>query len=185
MTDNKKEFDNFLKKEEEKKKPPVDWNAKKKEWFQHLNKLYADIQEWLNDYIKNERIKLEFSDFDIYEETLGKYTVQELKIYIGNNLAQLTPIGTVLIGTKGRVDLSGPLGTIKLILTDRDATKPNISFRMVLSDEEEKKYEEVQKLVPKKKLDWVWKISSNPPNIHYTELNEDTFYDCLIRVING
>ncbi len=185
MTDNRKEFDAFLKKEEEKKKPLIDWSARKLEWLTYIDKLYSDVNEWLKDYIKTGQVKLQYNDYEIYEEALGKYTTKELKIYIGNHVANLTPIGTVLIGTKGRVDLSGTSGSKKFILTDKDSTKPNITFRVVLSDEEERKYEEKQKLIPKKEIEWVWKISSNPPTITYTELNEDTFYDSLIKVING
>ncbi len=186
MTDNKKEFDAFLKKEEEKKKPQINWNSRKDEWIGFINKLYDDIHLWLNDYIITDQIKLEFNDFDIFEEAIGRYTVRELKIYIGSHIAKLTPIGTVLIGTRGRVDLTGKFGTIKFILADKDSTKPNISVRVVLeSEEEEKKYQEERKKLAQKNVELVWKISSNPPSIRYTDLNEDTFYDSLMKVING
>lgn len=186
MTDNKRQFDAFLKKEEEKKKPQINWDARKEEWIGFIDKLYADIELWLNDYIITHQIKLEFNEFDIYEEAIGRYTVRELKIYIGSHTAKLTPIGTVLIGTRGRVDLTGKFGTIKFILADKDSTKPNISVNLVLeSEEEENRYQEERKELAQKKVELVWKISSNPPSIRYTDLNEDTLYDSLIKVING
>ena len=185
MTDSKKHFDDFLKKEEEKKNPVIDWEARKQEWINHLETLYKNISEWLEDYVASGKIKLEFSDYQLYEEALGSYNVRKLDIHLGNNIATLTPIGTFLIGARGRVDIKGMRNVIKLILVDKESKKPNISVRIVLSDEEEKKYQEEQKNKPKKEMNWTWKITTNPPNIKYTELDQDTFFESLIKVMNG
>ncbi len=181
----KKEFDVFLKKEEQKKKPPVDWEVEKKKWYAHLDKLYADIQAWLNEYIISQKIKLEFNNIDIHEEALGTYSVKELKIFIGDKIAKLTPIGTILIGTRGRADLSGIAGAVKFILADKDATGPKIEVKVFMTDEESQKDAENEKNKHKPQMDWAWKITSNPPRIKYTELNQDTFLQCLMEVING
>jgi hypothetical protein len=74
-------------------------------------------------------IKLETNPIEIYEEALGSYKSQELKITIGNNVAKLTPIGTILIGTIGRADLTGKRGTVKFILADKESSGIKITVK--------------------------------------------------------
>lgn len=97
----------------------------------------------------------------------------------------MTPIGTVLIGTKGRVDFSGRAGTVRFILADKSSSGPKFETRIFMSEEEKNKFEEQEKNNPKPEINWVWKISSDPPKITYTALNQDTFLQCLMQVING
>lgn len=181
----KKEFDDFLRKEEEKKKPPIDWDAEKNWWIKQLDNLYTDIQSWLKEYIDIQKIILEFNNIDIYEEALGTYTVRQMTIKLSDKIAKLTPIGTILIGTKGRVDMTGKAGTMRFILADRQATGPKIEVKVFLSEEEKRKNEDIEKKKEKSQIEWVWKITSNPPRIKYTELNQETFLQCLMQVCNG
>ena len=161
----KKEFDDFLKKEEEKKKPSVDWDAKKKWWLEQLETLYTNIQDWLKEYIDEKKISIEFSEIDIYEEALGTYTARQMRIKVSDKIATLTPIGTILIGAKGRIDMKSNAGTIRFILADRNATEPKIVVKEYLSEEEKRKDEEAEKNKPNPKIDWAWKITTNPPRI--------------------
>ena len=54
-----------------------------------------------------------------------------------------------------------------------------------MAQPEKQKGIENEKKQPKVQIDWVWKITSNPPRIKYTELNQETFLQCLMEVING
>jgi hypothetical protein len=165
----KKAFDDFLRKEEEKRTPAFDWDAEKKWWLNQVDNLYADIQNWLKEYIDSKKISIEFSNIDIYEEVLGVYSARQMSIKINDKFATLTPVGTVLIGTKGRVDMTGSVGAIRFILADRNAKGLKI---------EAKKDNQTQ-------TDWVWKITTDPPRIEYKDLTQDTFFNCLIQVCNG
>jgi len=179
----KKEFDDFLRKEE-KKKPTIDWDDQKKWWLNKLDDLYKDIQGWLKEYIDKQQLFTECSNIDIYEEALGSYTAKQMKIQIGNKIAKIIPIGTILIGTKGRVDLTGDAGRVRFILADKQATGPRIEANVFLSEEERQNYEK-QKRARAKKVDWAWKITTSPPRIKYSELNQDSFLHCLMQVCNG
>ncbi len=172
----KKEFDDFLRKEKEKKKPTIDWSAEKEWWLKQLDKLYMDIQKWLKEYTDKQEIFVEFSNIEIYEEALGTYTARQMIIKISDKIATLIPIGTILIGTKGRIDMKGNTGTIRFILADRNATGPKIVVKEYLLEEENKN--------PKPQIDWVWKITTNPPRIKYSDLNRDTFLQSLMQVCN-
>lgn len=78
----KREFDDFLNKEEQKVKPKVDWEYEKKKWLDFISNLYIDVQAWLSEYVETQKLNLDFNDIEIYEEALGRYTVKELKIII-------------------------------------------------------------------------------------------------------
>lgn len=178
----KKEFDIFLKKEAQYQKPEVNWSYEKKNWLANLENLFSDVQTWLREYVDAGKVRLEFNDIDIQEEVLGTYQAKELKIFIGNKMALLTPIGTILIGTRGRADLSGRAGTIKFILADKNATGPKIEVNVFTEDNKINEGKS-QGHKPKTPLNLVWKITSNPPKIDYTDLNQDTFLQCLMEVI--
>lgn len=181
----KKDFDEFLLLEEKKKKPTVDWDMKKEKWIKYIELLYMHIEEWLDEYIVAKKVSIEFDNINIYEEALGTYTVKELIINIGKKIAKITPVGTILIGTPGRADLSGIAGKVKFILADKNAIGPKIEGNEFLSVKELNQGN--KKIVRKQSndLNLIWKITSNPPNIQYTELNQDTFLQCLMEVING
>lgn len=185
MADIQNEFDKFLESKEKKQKQEIDWEKRKIEWTEKLDILYGNINDWLSEYIKSNRIELNYIDYPMFEEALGSYSSKKLEIKFGDNIATLTPIGTILIGARGRVDLSGKKGKIKFILTDKDSNKPNITVRIIGTPEEEKKREEELAKIPKKQVDWVWKISTEPPRISYTDLNQETFFNSIIKVTNG
>lgn len=181
----KKEFDTFLKNEESKKEPAVDREAERIWWIKQLGVLFSEIKGWLKEYIETKKINLEIQEIEIFEAALGTYTVQEITIKIGNKVVKLTPIGTILIGTKGRVDMVGKTGTVRFILADKKAVEPKIEFGIFPTDEAKKKHQEAQRKKERTETDWVWKISSSPPKIKYTDLNQDIFLEHLMEVCNG
>lgn len=182
----KKEFDEFLEKVAQNNKPAGDREEETIDWFKgQLKILFDNVETWLKEYVDEEKIILEYKDLEIYEESLGSYMVKRLKIVIGSKTAELIPIGTVLIGTAGRADLSSGVETIRFILADRNATGPNFVSSIFESEEELLKFEEGENNKSKPQIDWTWKITSNPPHIKYSELNQDSFLDCLKGVIDG
>ena len=67
---------------------------------------------------------------ELNEENIGTYTATRLKVVIGDEDITLTPIGTLLIGAKGRVDVEGSARTSRLILIDKNATDASSMFRV-------------------------------------------------------
>ena len=92
----------------------------------------------------------------------------------------LEPIGTLLIGTKGRIDLEGARGRVQFILADKDSTGVKVNVSVSNRGQPEKKPEDT------KTPDWTWKIVLREPRkISYAEFNEDNFFDALMEVVNG
>ena len=122
----------------------VDWSQRKAKWLDELDKLNAFIRTSLMGAGVPEN-DISFFDKTIQEETLGIYTAKGIEVRIGNAVVRFTPVGSVLIGAYGRVDISSTNvrgGTVKLIAdaSHSDATQANI---------------------PSYQLDWEWFVYPN------------------------
>lgn len=97
----------------------INWQTRRVKWLDALAKLYDRIQRELvfagvsPDHIQETRHTLT-------EESLGTYEATGLKVQIGTGSVTFTPIGSVIIGGYGRVDVYGPRGEVKLIAVDAD-----------------------------------------------------------------
>lgn len=179
----RKEFEQFLNTKDEPEKK-IDPEKEIESWKYYLNELYSMIQSWLKKYVENGKVKLDFIEKNIHEEHLGYYKVKSMRLYIHHELVLFDPIGTIIIGTKGRVDMKGKKGVVKLVLADKKSARPKINIKVFTSDDEKKEYEEKKKMEEQKEPDWVWKIATSAPNITYMELNEDSFFELVMDLIN-
>jgi hypothetical protein len=101
------------------------------------------------------------SYYDISEEQFGNYRVETMKIVIpGNVTAKLVPVGTYIIGGKGRVDLIGPnLKEVKLLLVPANMTRDGTEFQFKSSLSANDKTESVSE----EEMEWTWKIATPSP----------------------
>jgi hypothetical protein len=102
-------------------------------------------------------------------------------IHIGRQTILLTPIGTFLYGTKGRVDVEGSAAKSRFILVDKDAVR-NISWRPISGFDPNRPQRNVEE---PKKIDWTWKIASAPPVVRFIDLNKESLFQMLLEVSNG
>ncbi len=152
-------------------------------WYNNIDTLYTEIKLWLNDFIESGKVQIEENDLEIVEEAIGTYKVKSLQLSFAGNSVVVQPKGTIMIGTIGRVDLIGKSGIQKIILTDKNASSPKIHF---FEKENEKGDINLEfKDSNEKEVEWVWKLTSEPPKITFTELNQETFLNCLMKVTNG
>jgi hypothetical protein len=175
----KKEFDDFINGEARQDVIDIDWGERLEIWKSFLTSLYKNINLWLKEYLESGKIKIEARELEIYEDAIGKYTVPSMTLSVGKNLVYIKPYGTILIGTIGRVDIICKNNTQKIILADKNANAPRALSTIDLNSGNE------PKSLADKYIDWEWKLTTNPPNIKYSSLNQDSFYDCLMEVING
>jgi hypothetical protein len=174
----KKQFEVFLNSKalEKKRERPIDWNATKREWLASLEAFYHEIEQWLAEYTASGKIEIERSEILLEEEQLGKYRAEMRVLKIGTDRVILRPIGTLLIAACGRVDMEGPKGTVKFILTGKNSTGVKISFSDGTSRGDEK---------AQRREELVWKIATPPPGVQFFELTPDSFFDALMKIVNG
>ncbi|TXL67457.1 hypothetical protein FHP05_00060 [Cerasibacillus terrae] len=64
------------------------------------------IKGWLVQNQKEGLIDVAEKEIEITEEHLGKYIVPSLVLTIGSESIKITPVGRLIIGASGRVDIS-------------------------------------------------------------------------------
>lgn len=156
----------------------VDWGQQREEWLQHLGQFYKLVEEFLGEYIEQRKVRLERGTKRLHEELVGEYSVDTLTLYIGSNKIDFDPVGTNLIGAKGRVDMRSAQGTVKFVLVPDDATTTVPRVRIVEGAQPVR-----EPLAPEE--NWTWKIATPPPTVGCVELCEDSFQDAIMEVVNG
>ena len=153
-----------------------------KTWRNDLDALYTEIQRHLQKYIDEEQIKIERLTSSISEELLGPYEVDTLLISIGEDKMKVVPIGTHVIGARGRVDLIGKEGRVRIVLLEEGG--PHISTSISIGGEpvEEPKTRRIYS----GDIDHRgWYIVSEPPHVSATAISEDSLKDALMEVSGG
>jgi hypothetical protein len=177
----KSEFDAFVKRQQQVAREPVDWAHERDEWLQHLRELYNMIEAFLKDYTASGEIELLYKEVPLNEENIGSYMANQMTVKIGPQEITLKPVGTLLIGAKGRVDVIGPAGLTRFVLVNKDASRPTIKVTAIVNGQKNKPVPEESS----KPIIWTWKIATPPPRIEYIELNQESLYRALLEVVNG
>ncbi len=179
-----KEFEEFVKRQKSSAaaEPPVDWDKERRDWIAHLDALYEKVESFLKKYKDEGSIGIEYKETELFEENLGTYPVRTMIIQIGRQAINLTPVGTLLIGSKGRVDVEGPYGKAALVLVDKDTFSPYQLLRVKIIDPKERAQPETEN---EKKIEWAWKIATRSPAIQYIDLNTESFLQLIMEVSNA
>lgn len=177
----KKDFEELLKKHEHKPvEREIDWGKQKEDWLNFIKEFYRSVASWLEPYKNDGKLSYEYKKTLITEEYIGTYEVDVMVVVFAGQELTFEPLGTLLIGTKGRIDMEGTRGRVQFILADKDSKgmKINVSISLDGKPKEEQK--------DHKEPDWVWKIVLREPRkISYAEFTEDNFFDALMEVVNG
>lgn len=174
-------FDDFIKSQVKTMSPvPFDKDKELDQWRKHVASFYERVKGFLDRHIRDGAVRLEFTKQAMHEELLGAYELDALTLFIGTNRIQFTPIGTMLIGAKGRIDMTGPRGAVRFVLVDKDSGAPKISVQVWISGQTPPPEDP-----PKPVREWAWKISTPPPKIKYTELEKEAFQTALMEIVNG
>jgi hypothetical protein len=179
-----KEFEEFVKRQKSSvvAEPPVDWDKERRDWLAHLDSLYKKVESFLKKYKDEGSVEIDYKETELFEENLGTYPVKTMVIRIGRQVTNLTPVGTLLVGSKGRVDVDGPYGKAALVLVDKDAVSPRPRIRVRIIDPKEKVQPEIEN---EKKIEWVWKIATPPPALQYIDLNAESFLQLIMEISNA
>lgn len=102
---------------EEKK---VDWQSRKIKWLSSVENLYETVDNIIVKNFKESGFKVTANKEKIrlYEEYIGSYEIDNYIIEANNILIKFFPVGTIIIGAFGRVNMLLPNDTVKLVLQD-------------------------------------------------------------------
>lgn len=182
----KADFDAFVKRQQaaEEKEAGFDPKQQLRDWIDYLKALYEEIEGYLQTYVESGAAKITLRDIQLNEEFIGAYAAPELIVTIGRSTVTFTPIGTMLIGTKGRVDVQGPLGVARLALVNKAVTNARQLIQVTLRRADAPPpAPPAQQAI--KQIEWTWKLSTPPPDMQFIELTQETFFDMILTVANG
>lgn len=179
----KEEFEKFLEQKARatRQTTPIDWEARKHLWLQNLAGFYSTIEDYLAPYREAGKLKVERYSVSLTEEYLGTYPAQAVSVFIGSDKVTLVPVGTLIIGARGRVDMAGSAGKVKFLLTAKHST----GIRMSIRDGENQPAENAPASPHAVPEEFVWKIATPPPKIRFITLAPETFFSALMEVVNG
>ena len=121
----KKDFDEYLRKRrQEPEQPDIDWTKERDEWLAYLDQLHEMIEHFLKEYIESGDISIEKVKKLINEEPIGEYEASSMTLEVRGNQVTLDPIGTNVIGAKGRVDMKGKCRNRQACPGGQRATRP-------------------------------------------------------------
>lgn len=178
-----KEFDEFLSRQQQIPEAEIDWDEQRDEWLGFLAQFYAEVERYLAAYIASGKVSIQYEEIEIVEELVGRYTARSLRLDVAGHKARLDPIGTNLIGAKGRVDLEGASGKVRFVLVDENLPGPSVQVAIRITDEPD--HSEAEPEDEQEEIKWVWKITTPPPRISYLELSQESFLQALLEVVGG
>ena len=110
----------FKKKQQEEKKKKVDWNKEKKEWLNTIDTFDKKVINWLDEPIKENVLKYNTKSIPINEYLMGDYEAPLLVIMSGEDKVYFKPVGKLVLGANGRIDMESYKGKyILLYLNDK------------------------------------------------------------------
>lgn len=183
----KAQFDEFVNRQQAEKTQvaSIDWNRQRDEWLTYLDVLYNQIESFLKTYLSAGTVQCEYREIQLIEENIGSYTAKQMILKFGAQEVIFKPIGTLLIGAKGRVDVFGPAGQARLFLLNRKATNARSLVQVTVSVVGKGKRPPSPVKEPSAPIEWVWKIVASPPEMKFTDLTQDTFFEMILEVVNA
>ncbi len=133
------EFLRKKKKESEAAEISGEWKARKRQWTDAVNVLYARVEKWLKPSLDEKTVFMKKKDILLEEEHIGSYSAQSVLLMIGTDTVELRPVGALIIGCRGRVDIMLRNRSVSFVLTEDDEWKivgPGPDVRYYPLDEE-------------------------------------------------
>jgi len=181
-----KAFDKFVRSQQDTspESAHIDWDQQRSEWLTYLDQLYAKVESFLDKYTSSGQIKVEYQTIELDEDHLGTYPAKQMALKIGRQIVKLVPVGTLLVGSKGRVDIIGPAGRAQLVLVDSKAAGPADLFHVTVNIVGRRPHAGPRK--PPKDIEWEWRIGPRPPERSFQAFSHDAFLDLIVEVtLNG
>jgi hypothetical protein len=180
------EFDAFVQKQQADSENIADFDPKKQlqEWYDYLDLLYKKIASFMERYVNSNAASIAYDDITLAEDFSGSYSIRQMLLKIGRSTIIFTPVGTMLIGSKGRVDVQGPRGGARLILINKTVNHARqlVNIRVSRPGDPPLALPTADDV---RSIQWEWKIITPPPEMGFIELTEEAFFNMILTVANG
>lgn len=75
-------------------------------WRVEVARLYETVTDWLRPLVEEDGVVLTKETKAAYEDSVGSYEIDQLDIEVGDEVVRFDPKGTVVIGARGRIDVT-------------------------------------------------------------------------------
>ncbi len=154
------------------------------EWLGQLDILYAMVRAYLEPYIETGQVLVETGTVRLFEEQVGSYEATSMLLRVGKIPIQFEPIGTFLIGMKGRIEVTGPNGSASLALVSKEAQ--NVASMVRLASTALNSHVnigvEIGSHSSSPSITWVWKLVTTSAQREFLELNAETLYQLIVEL---
>lgn len=144
------------------------------EFNEYLESLYKKIKETLSMLESSNVATISEEEINIEEEDLGEYKSKRLDVKLKKGIIHFIPEGTMFIGAKGRVLVTG-FGKREVIMLIRKDAKNLMEAAFSKSQGE---------------LSWEWKILNresinNNKEPNFIDINHHSILSLMVRMINA
>jgi len=98
----------------------MNWTEIREQWLQDINALYGKVKEWLQEPLAEQLVLIGWTEHTISEEGLGTYQAPGLKIFAKMKQIEFIPVGRLIIGAQGRIDIFTDKGDLMLLKTENE-----------------------------------------------------------------
>jgi hypothetical protein len=178
-----KDFEEFIANQQE-AGPGIDSARIREEWLKELESLYKKILGFLEKYIAAGSIMYSFTEIEITEPEIGTYRAKRMDLRIGRQRVSLVPVGTMLIGCRGRVDIDGVAGRAQILLVDERARTARDLIKVSVRVGVGRKLPP-QPPPPPEPSSWAWKILTRSVERQFMDLEKESFFEVVMEVANA
>ena len=151
------------------------------EWLTELASLYRKIVAFLQDYISAGSISCDYAKIEVTEPEIGTYSADRMDIGIGRQHISLVPVGTFLIGCRGRVDVEGSAGRAQILLVKERAKSAADLIKVAVSI----KGSAFPSPPAQQPISWAWKILTITVPKRFVDLDKESFFALLMEIANA
>jgi hypothetical protein len=179
-----RDFDEFVRRQQagNATEAPINWGQERDEWLTYLKDLYGEIESLLRKYTSGGQIRLEYRPIRLNEENIGSYNAQQMLLKIGRQEVNFVPVGTLIVGSKGRVDVEGPAGKAQILLVNKKALNAASLIHVSVSLGGKPP---ISPTSPTEKIEWGWRIATPPPERRFIEITQETLFQLIMEVANA
>ena len=104
------------------------------EWQRSVDQLFSGIRGYLSEYETGGLMVFSDQMITLSEEALGSYQIKEMDIQSGGTVVEVKPVGRIILGATGRVDMHVKGKTLEddsvILLRAPEKDTPNFIWRI-------------------------------------------------------
>ncbi|MBQ9525560.1 MAG: hypothetical protein IJR69_10660 [Bacteroidaceae bacterium] len=175
------DFNKFLKALQDKEKAKRDKRrqfdpAERIYRFQTLVSEFFNTLEtdWFRDSVAEGLMTIEREQISISEDSLGIYNTEKCRLIMGAEKIEFIPIGTVLLGTDGRIDMVYKRNEVMFVHVGEKVKRASDLMAVL------------KKIIPSKDLGQkVWKYTPKVTRAHYMTANSQTVKSLIMDLVKA